>query len=331
MPITIDPTRLYHGVFPGGATTSGSEDEVSLALAREYAAAAGRDAAWIYFSHNWYRGRQFPLAHCRWIRDYGAIPFIRLMLRTNGDNPCPDPEYTLANINSGRYDTDFRAWANAAETFGTNLIVEWGTEMNGQWFAWNAKWNGESRGAARFQNAYRRIVDTMRGEGANNITWAFHVNDNDDPETSWNRLERYYPGDSYVDWLGMSVYGAQTPTAGGDCPPFASRAVELHNRLHALAPAKPIFLLEFGATINHPDANANDDCDAAQWADAALTSILNDSMPHLRGFSWWNEHWENDDDPNHNTDMRVQRSRRLSDVFKRHLVGNPKVLDRPLA
>jgi hypothetical protein len=332
MSIKLEPNRFYHGVFPGGPTTGGTEDEITPELVDRYEQAAGRKVAWVYFSHNWYRNRTFPLPKVQWIGERGAIPFIRLMLRSNGSNPRPEPEYTLKNINSGKYDDDFRAWGRAAKTYGAPLIVEWGTEMNGHWFAWNAKWNGEEKGAKRFRDAFQRIVRLIRDdENADNVTWVFHANDGDDPVERWNKIESYYPGGDYVDWLGMSVYGAQVPTVNSGCDPFSQRAIALHDRLHAMDSSKPIFLLEFGATLNHPNAGSAAQCDASKWADAALTEILErNNMPMLRGFSWWNETWENDDDPQHNTDMRVQSDQKLQEVFRRHLVENEKIIDRPL-
>ena len=332
MSIKLEPNRYYHGVFPGGGSMSGSEDEITPELVDIYERAVGRTVAWIYFSHNWYQGKHFPLNTAQWIAERGVIPFIRLMLRSNENNPCPDPEYTLKNINNGKYDVDFRAWGKAAKTFGSPLIVEWGTEMNGQWFAWNAKWNGEETGANRFREAYRKIVSLIRDEEkADNITWVFHTNDTDDPETDWNAVEDYYPGENYVDWLGMSVYGPQKPEKKESCEPFSQRAFNLHNRLHAMDTTKPIFLLEFGATLHHPRAGSDSQCDASKWADSALTEILDrNTLPMLRGFSWWNEIWENDDHPEHNTDMRVQSDRKLQEVFRRHLVGNAQIIDRPL-
>ncbi|MDD5011795.1 MAG: hypothetical protein PHQ00_06705, partial [Phycisphaerae bacterium] len=53
--------------------------------------------------------------------------------------------------------------------------------------------------------------------------------------------------------------------------------------------------------------------------------ILNSRWQSVRGFSWWNETWENDDDAEHNTDMRVQSIPGMSEVFKRHL-SSGKVL-----
>lgn len=37
----------------------------------------------------------------------------------------------------------------------------------------------------------------------------------DDPETPWNRLENYFPGANYCDWLAISAYGPLTPRATG--------------------------------------------------------------------------------------------------------------------
>ena len=54
----------------------------------------------------------------------------------------------------------------------------------------------------------------MRAEGAHNLQWIWHVNWDDEPETHWNRLENYFPGDDYCDWLAISAYGPLTPQTG---------------------------------------------------------------------------------------------------------------------
>lgn len=99
MPIQLDPNKLFHGVYPGGIT--GEEDDITPQLVDEYEHAVRRQVAWIYFSHNWYKVRTFPRATVDWILARGRLPFIRLMLRSDNENPCPDPEYTLDAINRG--------------------------------------------------------------------------------------------------------------------------------------------------------------------------------------------------------------------------------------
>ncbi len=315
------PGRLYHGVYPGGRT--GEEDDITPADLAAYEAAAGRRVAWVYFSHNWYHGRAFPAATAGWIRARGAVPFIRLMLRSSPDENVAEPLYRLSAIAAGDFDADLAAWGDAARDFATPILAEFGTEMNGDWFPWNGSWNGGAgAGPDVFRAAFRHIVEVVRGRGASNVTWVFHVNDFDSPGADWNRFERYYPGDDVVDWLGVSAYGAQTPLEE-DWPLFADGMDAAVPRLQALAPGKPVVVCEFGVTGGNPRGSA------AGWARAALAQLLRLRWPAVVGFSWWNETWQNDDDPAHDTDMRVQTVPGLRAVFRRAL-RSPRVVARPL-
>ena len=97
----------------------------------------------------------------------------------------------------------FAVGLRAAKSFGSPILIEWGTEPNGNWFSWNGKWNGGAKdGPARYVAAFHHIVDLMRAEGANNLQWVWHVNWFDEPEAKWNRFENYYLGDAYCDWVG---------------------------------------------------------------------------------------------------------------------------------
>jgi hypothetical protein len=216
---------LYHGVYPGHCQDpdrcaepedgTGEEDNINLADLLSYSSnghGVGRDVpvAWVYFSNNWGRDERFPEATARWIRDQRSVPFIRLMLRKDlkkqecGASKAREDKYPLEKINAGCFDGKLLAWVKAAAAFGSPLIVEWGTEVNGCWFHWNGKWHGKGAGAALFRNAFRRLVRIIRDEaGARNITWAFHADGSGDPDPSdgneWNRTCRYYPGDDFVD------------------------------------------------------------------------------------------------------------------------------------
>ena len=313
--------QLYHGVYPGGRT--GWEDDITPADLTAYEDAAGAEAAWVYFSNNWFRSRAFPAQKAAWITARGAVPFIRLMLRTANPPRLGHP-YTLDRIIRGDFDAALTRWGQAAADFGDPLVVEYGTEVNGEWFGWNGRWNGRSEGPARFRRAYRHIVRTMDDQGADNITWVFHVNGQGWPRTTWNRFENYYPGDAWVDWVGLSSYGALTPAdRPGDWEDFRVALDRVVPRLAAMAPGKPVFVFEFGFTDHNPCGNA------ADFADAALDDLIAGRWPEVRGFSWWNETWENDDDPTHDTDMRVQTVPDLAEVFQDHLT-DPAILTSPL-
>ena len=311
--------KLYHGVYPGGIT--GEEDDITSADLSSYETTVGKTAAWVYFSNNWYRSRAFPLSTATWIRAAGSVPFIRLMLLDSAARK-PNHRFTLAHVIRGDFDADLRAWGDGARDFRTPLIVEFGTEVNGFWFPWNGKWNGgANKGPARFRQAYRHIVDVIRGEGATNITWVFHVNGDDEPGRPWNRFENYYPGDGYVDWVAVSAYGAQEPTEKW-CGSFRDSLDAAYPRLVAMAPSKPLIVAELGVTSRNPL------CDQAEWAAAALGDLTSLRWPAVIGFSWWNEQWQNDNKPAHDTDMRVQDNPDLAAVFQALVGTDANVLGR---
>ena len=81
MLLTPDAGRLYHGVLPRGTTEPDSD--VSPANLDGYESAVGRRVAWVYFSTDWFRSRAFPEHTASWVRDRGAVPFIRLMMRAS--------------------------------------------------------------------------------------------------------------------------------------------------------------------------------------------------------------------------------------------------------
>lgn len=308
---------LYHGVYPGGK--SGGEDDITAADVASYETAAGKQAAWVYFSHNWYENRLFPAGTAAMIRDRGSVPYIRLMLRSSPDQNKAEPTFTLTRLLRGEFDNDLRAWARSARNFASPLIVEFGPEMNGSWFSWNGTYNGGGRpgsygdptlpdGPERFRDAYRRIITLMREAGAANITWVFHVNAQDAPNVAWNRFENYYPGDSFIDWLGVSAYGAQTPRAT-EWPIFRDLMDAAYPRLAALAADKPIVVSEFGVASNNSLGSA------ATWATDAWTDLKAGRWPRVIGASWWNERWKNDEIPAHDTTMRLQDNAPLQTAF----------------
>lgn len=374
--------KYYHGVYPGGP--SGNEDDLKESDLSSYESketGVGRKAAWVYFSHNWYmdgRTPDFPKRTAEWIsRDDNRVPFIRLMLRQTTMKNELDIDYDRCRVKAeknqdrnnylqfiltdGKVQDDLKRWGEAAGKFKKPLIVEWGTEVNGYWFPWNGWWNGKALGPGLFKEAYCRIVNSISEGGADNITWVFHFAASDDPDPdpedectekigySWNRFENYYPGPGVVDWLGVSVYGAQEPKAK-ECLPFKSQMKRVYDRLQALAPEKPVFVLEMGATMNARKCGKQPDdrsCrklgGAAKWADEALNEIRTNAewRERLHGFSWWNEQWDNDKegkpgqpDPDNHTNMRVEDVPCLREVFRHHLVTEDAkkswIVDTPL-
>jgi len=128
---------LYHGVYPGGIT--GGESDLTIGDLRSYENTVGKTAVWVYFSHNWYEGTDFPLETATWIRSAGSIPYIRLMMWSEWVQNQPESLYSLQNIIDGQFDPELHSWCASARDFETRILAEYGVEMNGEWFPWNGK------------------------------------------------------------------------------------------------------------------------------------------------------------------------------------------------
>jgi hypothetical protein len=323
---SIDPPpagKLYQGFYY--SANSDNEHTVTPKDIARYEQAVGAKTTWVFFSDNWYESRNFPAELCEWIHGLGKVPYARLMLRSAPDQDRAEKIFTLDAIIAGKFDSDLDHWAAGAKKFGAPMLVEWGTECNGQWFAWNGKWNGNAAGPAKFISAWRHIVKLMRYAGCANITWVWHVDSSDVPDVPWNHFENYYPGDDCVDWLAVSAYGPLTP--GDKDQPGRIRDLldEAYPRLAAVSPSKPIILAEFACAQHHPKIAA------ADWAQDALTDLFSGRWPRIAGFSWWNETWQNDNNKNHDTDMIIMDDPALVKVFRAQFsAAKDKIQEKPV-
>jgi lysophospholipase L1-like esterase len=311
---------LYHGVFPAGTTMPDSD--ISIQAADEYRDAVGRPLAWIYFSNEWYLTKAFPRVTAEAIRARGAVPFIRLHMRSQQRQLVADPTYTLERIIAGEFDGDLRAWAEGAKTFGSPLIVQYGTEVNGDWNPWSAKYNGGfSIGPERFRMAFRHIVEVMRAEGAGNITWAFHLNGENWPgDEPRNNAGAYYPGDDVVDWIGFSIY-QNYGNSDSLCRDLNALLTAREAELGDTAKRKPLFLFELGTNALSTQCNPSD------WTRRTLGDLLRGRWPELHGFSWWDETQRNG-----SSAMGVPDNPGLRVPFHDVLNGPlaPNLVDRPI-
>jgi hypothetical protein len=308
--------KIYQGIYFDEPVTGKdpTERDVTANDVVRFEKELETKAAWVYFSNNWSESRRFPISTCDWIKRLGKIPYVRLMLRSDLEQGHAESLFTLRNILQKKFDTDLQLWARDAKAFGAPMLIEWGTEPNGEWFSWNGKWNGGAKeGPLRFVEAYRHIVDVMRNEGATNLTWVWHVNWFDQPESAWNHFEKYYPGSDYCDWVGLSVYGPLTPRARDGTESFRSKMDQAYPRLVKVAAGKPVIVSEFGCDIHHGKVDARD------WARKALDDLFARRWPEVIGFCWWNEWWENDDNKRHNTDMIILHDPGLTKVFREEL------------
>lgn len=270
---------IYVGAFPN---MGGTEDSVTFERLKAFENLTGQKPVWVYFSNNWFGKIKFPLNEVKTIRDFGSIPFIRIMPRSDFTDDKPDPVYSLQKIIDGKFDKELKAWALDAKTHGDPLMVEFGTEMNGNWFPWSGFHNGKN--PKKFKAAYKHIINIFRNVGADNVSFAFHVNYDSYPVEKWNTMSAYYPGDDYIDWIGMSIYGAQR--TNDEWIDISETFDKAYKEMSELSKNKPLAVFEFGVVENEKKA---------EWLKSFFNLVKLNKYNRIKGLSYWHSSWENED------------------------------------
>jgi hypothetical protein len=272
-----------------------NEDHVRDGRIGAFEELADHTLSWVYFSQQWYRGLRFPRDRVLTIWRHGAVPYIAFLPSSGvfyGPGPKqhnPERRFTLQRIIDGVFDQQLSAWADGARALGVPLLISFGAEVNDEWGPWNARWNGAGEtegygnptypdGAERYRDAFRHLVTLFRAEGAGNVAFVFHA-DSYRPYNGWNTLDLYYPGDEYVDWLGISVYGTLDPRV--PMSPFARKldVSGVYRTLTRLS-RRPVAIVEMG-TVENPAGQK------AAWVRGAFQAIRSGRYPRVRAAVWW--------------------------------------------
>jgi hypothetical protein len=156
--------------------------------------------------------------------------------------------YTLAAGAAGAYNHYFSELARNLVRAGMgNSILRLGWEFNVSSYSWYAA--GKS---AKFVAYWRQVVKAMRAvPGANfSFEWDPSRGDNGAGDRAIGNLESYYPGNKYVEIIGMDIYDAAWDTYPGAAAEFQTILTQKWglNWLSAFATEhhEPIAIPEFG-------------------------------------------------------------------------------------
>ena len=116
----------------------------------------------------------------------------------------PDSGGSLASCAAGQYDVYWKNLANNLAYYGLHwAYLRLGWEMNGSWFLWGAP-QGSGKEAS-FAGCFRRVVQVMRqAQPANQ--WKFVWNPGFDGWSTATYYQSVWPGDGYVDVVGVDMY-----------------------------------------------------------------------------------------------------------------------------
>jgi hypothetical protein len=289
----VSPDSRYFGLYTTQAPFNwATYDDISFKI--------GSRPSMVGYFGGWDETFRADAVTRAWDRD--SLPMLTWESRPIDapNSQIEEPDYSLPAIlgdpatgTPGAYDDYIRQYARDIVSTGLPLAIRFDHEMNGVWYPW-AEDNGHGGSlngnrAGDYAKTWQYVHDIFQEEGANELViwvWAPNIINNlPSTHKSVEYLQSLYPGDEYVDWVGLSGYlrPAYKPENNFTFDyTFGSTLEQLRQITD-----KPIILAEVGASEigGHKaawltdvfDALAgpeNDDIIGLAWFNLAVTSYV---------------------------------------------------------
>lgn len=183
--------------------------------------------------------------------------------------------YQLSKIIEGQHDDYIRDWATAVGSLSYPVFVRFAHEMNGSWYPWAEAANHNSPG--EYVAAWRHVRRIFRQRNVTNVTWIWA------PNVGYtSALSGLYPGNAWVDWIGIDGYNF------GD--PWQTFEAVFDATLTNLPAVKPVMITETACT----EVGAPVDESKATWIDDFFVKLPGTipgpplTWPVINAFIWFN-------------------------------------------
>ena len=254
----------------------------------------GKDLAIVLSYVHWQN--PFPTTDANIVYNNGSVPLITW-------EPWITNEIgTLEAISSGSYESYVTNFLQDAKDWGGPVLLRFAHEMNGNWYPWDGAHNGANASSAqKYKDAFIYIYNVRQALQADNVYLVWTPNSTNMPNEAWNSASAYYPGDQYVDWVGMDGYN----WGNANWQSFDAIFSSIYQELIALT-SKPLLIGEF----------ASDELGGskAAWITDALSKIES-NYPRIKAFCWFNINKERDWRVNSSTTAQAAMQQSLQSSY----------------
>jgi mannan endo-1,4-beta-mannosidase len=250
----VKPKPTYWGAWIGSQIT-GTPAPWDMGAVSYFEQLVGKGMSLLELSSSWqtcWKGKctpyEFPREAMGNIRGYGAIPVYSWGAESSPRASEEQPEFQLADIIGGAYDSYIAKFAEEARDWGHPFFLRPNWEMNGSWFPWSEGANGNAPG--QYVAAWRHIHDIFGAVGATNATWVWCPYAGTEKQLKKTPLKPLYPGDAYVDWTCLDSYNwGLNPVNPRPWRSFGQLFDPAYNSIvKKVAPRKPMMLAEFATS-----------------------------------------------------------------------------------
>jgi beta-mannanase len=270
--ITSDKTNdgCFIGVFGEGY-------QANINAIKDLEKKIGKKFAQIMWYCDW--NTKFPLNECEKLYNAGYIPHITWEPWIWGK----EGKINLDNIINGEWDKYIESWALSIKNFGKPLFLRVAHEFNGDWYPWSVPKNGMN--PKKYITAWKHIHNIFTRIGVKNVQWIWCPGNDSIPNVPENDFIKAYPGDEYVDWIGIDGYNFGTAGGSGKWVSFDEIFSQIYIRIIKEIPNKPIMIGEF--------ACGNMGGKKPAWI-RNMGKVLKTKYPAIKSIVWFNVDKETD-------------------------------------
>ena len=168
------------------------------------------------------------------------------------------------------------AYAKELRDLGVPVFLRYASEMNGKWVPWNGN-------PSLYIEKWKMVHDIME-QVAPNVAMVWSPS-----EMPLDQIDAYYPGDQYVDWIGISIYSAQYENGDLTKPTDRRNPLEAVDYIYnKYASRKPIMISEYAAS--HEAGFMPHKQDTSKFAKAKMTYFyesLQTKYPRVKCIQWY--------------------------------------------
>lgn len=251
----------------------------------------GAAPRWMLLFRDWTHETP-PLDALESVRAQGATPVLTWepwyapSVDTAPAHASHQPPFALTRLLAGDHDHRISTWAGALASWGSDVVLRFAHEMNGDWYPWGAGLQGNT--PDQYVRAWRYVHARFAAAGATNVRWCWAPNvPASGAGTVTAQLADFFPGDDVVDVLGIDGYNwgfADPPLSWTTPEELFGPGLE---ELRSLRTRLPIVVTETASAEGHEPGHSK-----ADWITQLFEYLTRQG--DVRGFIWFQERKERD-------------------------------------
>lgn len=203
---------------------------------------------------------------------YDDDRYVELTFQTTKEDEEGNIVYDILN---GEYDSYFRDYAEMLREFGHPVMFRLNNEMNGDWCLYSSYYT--SKDTMIYKELYKYLYSIFEENKVDNIIWIWNPHDRSFPNFKWNHALAYYPGNAFVDVIGLTGYNTGTYYSGEEWRGFK----EIYDSMYFEYDQffnKPFMITEF--------ASSSVGGDKEEWIKEMFENIS--KYKKIKAAVWWN-------------------------------------------